>query len=95
MQKKKQPKKGFAPPADHDRPTADEFVRMVESHDPTYVWSTDPAERERGEWERSRIDHSREIIGDEVAVIIWNRAMRRKVVPSMIEEFLWKVRKVD
>lgn len=93
MQKaKKGPKRGFRPPEDPENPTQEEFVLMVEAHDPTYVWSRNPSERERGEWERAWIDAARDRMGDEASVAIWNRALRRKVVPSMVEEFLWKFR---
>lgn len=80
-------------PADPKRPTLDEFARMVERHDPTYIWSRNKTEREAGEHERRMIDRVREILGDELVVPVWNRAMRKKVVPSMIEDFLWRVRR--
>lgn len=96
MQKrKKDSKKGFRPPQDPENPTQEEFLLMVEAHDPTHVWSRSHADRERGEWERSVIDMVRDRVGDSFAVPAWNRAMHRKVVPAMVEEFLWKVRRDD
>jgi hypothetical protein len=83
----------FVPPANSNRPTLEEFVRMVERHDPTHVWSRDETLREAGEQERKIIDKTRDRLGDEVAVPVWNRAMHKKIVPSMIEEFLWTVRR--
>jgi hypothetical protein len=80
----------FKPPQNPSMPTIEEFARMVESHDPTYVWSRDAAERARGAEERKLIDKARRLLGDEATVAVWNRALRFKVVPSMIEEFLWR-----
>lgn len=91
--KKEPKKKGFRPPEDPSNPTGEEFVLMVEAHDPMYVWSLDQAERERGDWERAAIDEARDRLGDSFSVPVWNRAMHRKVVPSMLGEFLWRVRK--
>lgn len=95
MQKSKKgpkKKKGFRLPEDPENPTQEEFLLMVEAHDPMYSWSRDPDAEERGEWERAWIDAVRDCVGDETAVPIWNRAMRRKVVPSLVDEFLWKFR---
>ena len=64
---------------------------MVEAHDPTWIWSRDFDERIRGETERRAIDTVRRSIGDQRAVGIWNRSMHKKVVPSMLHEFLWTV----
>jgi hypothetical protein len=79
----------FKSPKNPKNPTIEEFSSMVESHDPTWIWSQDPDERERGEFERRAIDAARRQLGDEKAVGIWNRSMHRKVVPAMLHEFLW------
>lgn len=81
----------FESPRNPSRPTVEEFYRMVESHDPTYVWSFDAEVRAAGTEERRVVNSARLALGDELAVPIWNRMLRRKVVPSMIEEFLWWV----
>jgi hypothetical protein len=83
----------FQTPRDPSNPTVEEFTSMVELHDPTHVWSRDEAEREMGAEERRLIDRARLALGDETTVPIWNRAMRRKVVPSMLVDFLWHVRR--
>jgi len=95
MKKKarKQQSKGFAPPADSANPTPQEFASMVEAHDPTYVWSRDEGERLRGQEQRDIIDMARDRLGDLVAVPLWNRAMHKKVVPAMLDEFLWRMRR--
>ena len=79
----------FRPPKNPKKPTSEEFALMVEAHEPTWVWSKDIQERTRGETERRIIDAARKALGDEKAVAIWNRSMHRKVVPSMLHEFLW------
>lgn len=89
--KKKPRKADFCPPRDPERPTLEEFSRMVEAHDPTHVWSRNPEEKERGAAERMEIDRARLVLGDGATVPVWNRAMHRKVVPSMLGEFLWRV----
>lgn len=89
--KKSARKAEFKGPKDPSRPTIEEFASMVEAHDPTHVWSRNPVERDRGEAERSVIDEARRILGDKVTVPVWNRSMHRKVVPSMLGEFLWRV----
>jgi len=85
-------KKSFQPPRDPKKPTIEEFVLMVEIHDPTYQWSRDEAEREKREQERRTIDETRKILGDQIAVSVWNRAMHKKIVPSLLSDFLWTVR---
>jgi hypothetical protein len=90
---KKASQKSFQPPRDPKKPTIEEFVLMVAAHDPTYQWSKDEAERERGERERRMIDETRKILGDQIAVPVWNRAMHKKIVPSLLSDFLWKVRR--
>ena len=91
--KKRSKDAGFTPPADPKKPTLEEFVRMVERHDPTHVWSRDELEKGVGVEERKFIDKARDHLGDRVAVPIWNRAMHKKIVPAMLEEFLWTVRR--
>ena len=83
----------FKHPKDSKNPTIKEFVSMVEAHEPTWVWSYDPSERNNGERERQAIDATRIALGDEVAVGAWNRAMHKKIVPSMLHEFLWTLDK--
>lgn len=83
----------FRSPKDPKSPTVEEFSLMVESHDPTWVWSRDPEERAKGETERRIIEASRKVIGDQKAVEIWNRSMHKKVVPAMLLDFLWTVRR--
>jgi hypothetical protein len=91
--KSKSKSKGFKPPKDQNNPTIEEFAKMVESHDPTYVWSRDEAERLAGAAERKIIDTSRRILGDQATVPVWNRALQKKVVPSMMDEFFWRFSK--
>lgn len=71
--------------------TPELFEKMVEEHDPTYLWSENDQyirmERER----EHEIAKARMILGDATAVPIWNQAMRKKVVPSFVEEYLWKI----
>lgn len=81
----------FKPPKDLNKPTIKEFESMVEAHEPTWVWSRDYEERTRGESEKRLIDSARKSIGDDKAVVIWNKIMHRKVVPAMLHEFLWTV----
>jgi len=73
------------------RVTPELFERMVEEHDPAYLWSENDLhiriERER----EAEIIKARKIIGDAAAVPIWNQAMRRKIVPSFVQEYLWKI----
>jgi hypothetical protein len=69
--------------------TPELFEKMVEQHDPTYLWSNDQGHIEK-ELDREReIAKARDILGDETAVPIWNNLMKRKVVPSFIEDHLW------
>jgi len=71
--------------------TPELFERMVEEHDPTYLWSeNDPHIRMEREREQE-IAKARKILGDATAVPIWNQAMRKKVVPSFVDEYLWKM----
>ena len=91
--KSKSKSKGFIPPKDQSNPTIEEFSRMVECHDPTHVWSRDEAVRAAGAEERKIIDRVRRILGDATTVPIWNRSIYSKVVPAMMDEFLWKFRK--
>lgn len=72
--------------------TPELFEKMVEQHDPTYLWSNDQEYIEK-ELEREReIAKARDILGDETAVPIWNSLMNKKVVPSFLEEHLWHFR---
>jgi hypothetical protein len=89
---KKASQKSFQPPRDPKKPTIEEFVLMVAAHDPTHQWSRDKTEREKGEQERRMIDEARGVLGDQIAVSVWNRAMHKKVVPSLLSDFLWAVR---
>jgi hypothetical protein len=88
---KKKPR--FVAPSDPDNPTLEEFAAMVEAHDPTFVWSRNPADHERGEAEARLIEMARDSLGDTVAVPVWNRALTKKVVPSMMDDFFWSVRR--
>jgi len=90
---KKPRKPVFTAPSDPGSPTFEEFAAMVEAHDPTFVWSRNPADHERGEAEVRLIEMARDHLGDTVAVPVWNRALIRKVVPSMMDDFLWHVRR--
>lgn len=90
--KAKDKPKGFVPPKDQNNPTVEEFAKMVESHDPTHVWSRCEAERLAGAAERKIIDKARRILGDKATVSIWNKSLVRKVVPSMMDEFVWRFR---
>lgn len=85
----------FRPPKDSKNPTLEEFSLMVECHDPTWVWSRDPDERAKGESERRIIEAARRAIGNRRAVDIWNRSMHKKVVPAMLCDFLWTIRKSE
>ena len=76
-----------------ENPSVDQFVLMVESHDPTHIWSENDIEVEEGQRMRGIIDKARDFLGDEVAVRVWNSMVRRKIVPSMVDEFLWSMRK--
>jgi hypothetical protein len=71
--------------------TPELFQRMVEEHDPAYLWSENDTHIERERQREAEIIKARKIIGDTAAVPIWNQAMRRKVVPSFVEEYLWKM----
>jgi hypothetical protein len=71
-----------------ENPTPEQFSMMVEAHDPTYSWSDDPVFRERESNKAQIIERAKEFLGDE-AVRIWNEAMRRKIVPSFLDEFVW------
>jgi len=79
----------FKPPKDLKKPTLEEFASMVEAHEPTWIWSMNPQDRIQGESERMFIDAARKALGDDRAVSIWNKSMHKKVVPSMLHEFLW------
>lgn len=65
------------------------FQKMTEDHDPTYLWSQNPAHMEREKEKEKEILKARKILGDQVAVPIWNQTMRKKVVPSFVENYLW------
>lgn len=69
--------------------TAEIFQKMVEEHDPTYMWSQNKAHIETEKEREVEIAKARGIIGDSVAIPIWNQTMRRKIVPAFVEEYLW------
>jgi hypothetical protein len=71
--------------------TPELFQRMVEDHDPAYLWSKDPEHIEKERQREAEIAKARKIIGDAAAVPIWNQAMRRKIVPSFVEDYLWRI----
>ena len=71
--------------------TPELFQRMVEEHDPAYLWSRDPSHIERERQREAEIAKARRIIGYATAAPIWNRAMRKKIVPSFVEEYLWRI----
>ncbi|NCA17733.1 MAG: hypothetical protein EBS90_11930 [Betaproteobacteria bacterium] len=71
--------------------TPELFQRMVDEHDPVYLWSENDAHIQNERHKEAEIEKARKIIGDEAAVPIWNQAMRRKIVPSFVEEYLWKI----
>lgn len=69
----------------------EDFREMVEKHDPTYLWSKDPRHIETEARRKREIDRARKILGDQISVPIWNQAIRRKIVPSFLDEHLWRV----
>lgn len=71
--------------------TPELFQRMVDEHDPTYLWSENHRHIEIERQREAEIAKARNIIGDATAVPIWNQAVRKKVVPSFVEEYLWKI----
>lgn len=69
--------------------TPEFFVQMVNDHDPTYLWSENQRHIEIERKREEEIAKARLILGDQHAVPIWNQAMRKKIVPSFVEEYLW------
>jgi len=73
------------------RVTPELFQRMVEEHDPAYLWSENDTHIERERQREAEIIKARKIIGDAAAVLIWNQAIHKKIVPSFVEGYLWKI----
>lgn len=71
--------------------TPELFRKMVEEHDPTYLWSKNQTHIEMEREREFEIDKARKIIGEKEAVTIWNQVMRKKIVPSFVEQYLWKM----
>lgn len=69
--------------------TPEFFEKMVEDHDPTYLWSKNQNYIEIEKNKEKEIIKARQILGDEICVPIWNGLMRKKVVPSFVYEYLW------
>lgn len=72
-----------------DNPTLEQFSMMVENHDPTYEWCEDESFRDKESRKAEIIGRARDFVGEEAAVKIWNDAMRKKIVPSFVDEFTW------
>lgn len=66
------------------------FEEMVKDHDPTYLWSKNSNYIENERAKEKEIMKARMILGDEICVPIWNALMRTKVVPSFVQEYLWR-----
>jgi len=66
------------------------FKKMVEDHDPTYLWSKNQNHIEIEKNKEEEILKARNILGDEICVPIWNGLMRKKVVPSFVHEYIWE-----
>ena len=73
------------------RVTPELFHRMVKEPDPAYLWSDNDTHIERERQREAEIFKARNIIGDAAAVPIWNQAIRKKVVPSFVDEYLWTI----
>jgi hypothetical protein len=69
--------------------TPELFAQMVEDHDPTYLWSDNQRHIEIERKREDQIIKARLIIGDQHAVPIWNQIIRKKVVPSFVDQYLW------
>ena len=73
------------------RVTPELFQRMVEEHDPAYLWSENDLHIKIEQERQAEIARARKMLGDETSVPIWNQAIHKKIVPSFVEGYLWKI----